>query len=233
MCYLRRPEVQRLDAEFVAVLADSQTAGRGQRGTSWESAAGRNITAGLLLRPLFLRATEQFRLSEAFALAMADALGRYTDGIRVKWPNDIYYKDSKICGMLLEHDLAGERIVRTIIGPGINVNQAHFESDAPNPVSLCQIIGREVPLSEVWTAVLVRFERYYRCLQAGKGVVLDRLYHRRLYRRDGFHPYRDGCGVFRAEIVGVRPDGRLVLRDADGLTRTYAFKEVSIVLPHE
>ena len=139
MAYLQRLPDDVTTDDLYVVVAETQTAGRGQRGTHWESESGKNLTLGLRVYPTFLKADEQFRLSEVTALAIAEALDLYTDGISIKWPNDIYWYDRKICGMLLEHDLRGSKIACTRIGPGININQRQFFSDAPNPVSLYQI----------------------------------------------------------------------------------------------
>lgn len=224
--HLLTRELAGREEEFVAVTADFQTAGRGQRGTVWESAPGRNLLIGLRVRPSFLRAVEQFRLSEATALAVAEALDPYTGGITLKWPNDVYWHDRKICGMLLEHRLQGDRIAETLIGPGINLNQETFLGDAPNPVSLLQITGRETDRAAVLSAFFHRFLHHYRGLQAGRHAELDHLYFQRLYRRDGLHPYRDAAGPFRARITAVEPTGHLILEDETGSLRRYAFKEI-------
>lgn len=221
---LSRPE------EFVLVQADAQTEGRGQHGTSWESSPGKNLLFSLLCRPTFLAPEAQFRLSEVAALATLEALRPYV-AARVKWPNDVYVGDRKICGMLLEHDLSASRIVRSVVGPGINVNQRVFRGDAPNPVSLRQLLGHDValvPLLEAWTSAFIRL---YRRLAEGEAAAIDRAYRAALYRRTGYHSYRDAAGPFSARIVGVEPSGRLLLQDADGRLRRYAFKEVSYVLP--
>lgn len=226
MCLLARISAER-EEEFVAVTADFQTVGRGQRGTVWESAPGLNLLVGLRVRPVFLRAAEQFRLSEAAALAVAEALDPYVGGISVKWPNDVYWHEGKICGMLLEHRLQGDRIAETFVGPGINVNQRRFLGDAPNPVSLLQATGRETDRADVLSAFFHRFVHHYRRLQAGDGAAIDRLYFSRLYRRDGLHAFRDASGRFLARIAAVEPDGHLVLEDESGGRRRYAFKEVA------
>ena len=163
MLDLLRPELQSRKEEFVLVTADFQTAGRGQRGTVWEAERGKNLPFGFSLRPVFLRAGEQFRLSEILALSIASALNGYTDGgFCIKWPNDIYFGNRKICGMLLEHDLHGGRIAATRTGIGINVNQRTFRSNAPNPVSLCGILGHETDRETLLLRILDEFERRYR-----------------------------------------------------------------------
>ena len=162
MAYLQRLPDDVTTDDLYVVVAETQTAGRGQRGTHWESESGKNLTLGLRVYPTFLKADEQFRLSEVTALAIAEALDLYTDGISIKWPNDIYWNDRKICGMLLEHDLRGSEIACTRIGPGININQRQFFSDAPNPVSLYQILGHDMDLTTFLYQFLQRFISLYR-----------------------------------------------------------------------
>ena len=132
--------------DFTVVWADFQTAGRGQRGNSWESNAGENLTFSYVLHPDFVIAQEQFLLSEIAALAVKETLEEYVEYVSIKWPNDIYWKQKKICGMLIENNLTGISIHRSICGVGININQEVFNGSAPNPISLRQIIGRVVDL---------------------------------------------------------------------------------------
>ena len=141
MLDLQQPPYANATAPFLLLTADYQTAGRGQRGTHWEAARGENLLFGIRLHPHAVRPSRQFLLSEVQALAVAETLEEIVGGIRVKWPNDIYWLDTKICGMLLEHTLVGPQIDTTITGVGLNVNQVVFESDAPNPMSLRQITG--------------------------------------------------------------------------------------------
>ena len=100
--------------EFTLVAADYQTAGRGQRGTHWEAAPGRNLLFSVVAHPTAVPAAAQFRLSEACALAVAEAVDPLAGGVTVKWPNDIYAGDRKLCGMLIEHDLTGAAIATTV-----------------------------------------------------------------------------------------------------------------------
>lgn len=230
MLDIRSAEMLSRSEAFVLVEADVQSAGRGQHGTSWESAAGKNLMFSLLCRPTFLRADKQFRLSEIASLAVVDALAPYV-ACSVKWPNDIYMGDRKICGMLIEHDIAGQHIARSIVGPGINVNQEVFLSDAPNPVSLRQLLHYDVDRHEVLERFLDAFLHLYRHLADGHGADIDRQYRDKLYRREGLHPYRDAGGDFMARIADIEPCGRLVLEDADSNLRRYAFKEVAYILP--
>ncbi len=212
------------------VIARSQTAGRGQRGNSWEAEPGLNLTFSLMLRPEGVRADEQFLVSEAVALGVAEVLGRHLPGteVSVKWPNDIYAGDRKICGILIENVISGTGLVRSIAGIGINVNQRRFLSDAPNPVSMRQIAGRDFDLDTLLDEVTDRILALTSDLHALPGP-----YAARLWRREGVHPFIDhtrGGITFDASITSVSPMGMLTLTDTDGVARQYAFKEISFVI---
>ena len=134
-----------LSEEGVIVAARCQTGGRGQKGNSWEAQPGKNLTFSAMWKPRGIAAREQFSISEAVALAVVDFLEDAGINAKVKWPNDIYVDDRKICGILIEHSVMGTEISRTIAGVGINVNQREFLSGAPNPVSMASIAGTEFP----------------------------------------------------------------------------------------
>lgn len=217
--------------EMLVATALHQTAGRGQGTNKWESEAGKNLLLSILVQPTMVPVAEQFVLSMAGALALKEALCRYAEGFTLKWPNDIYWHDSKISGTLIETSVSGHTLSRCIFGTGINVNQQRFVGDAPNPVSLCNIIGYETPIEEVLDEVLTAFWKYYNMVANGDYTKVARLYHESLYRLDGFHDYRDSGGIFSARISKVGLDGRLHLTLPDGRQRSYAFKEVAFVLP--
>lgn len=216
--------------EGSVLVADNQVAGRGQIGNSWESEPGKNLTFSLVLYPDCLPANQQFFISEIASLSVKETLDAYVGDVSVKWPNDIYWKDRKICGMLIENDLAGFYLYSSIIGIGINVNQADFRSKAPNPVSLRQITGKEYDKEEILGHFLSLFYDYYLALlQEQYGLIRER-YRSALYRSAGYHPYRDEQGAFEARIHHIEPTGHLVLQLRDGSLRRYAFKEVSYLL---
>jgi BirA family biotin operon repressor/biotin-[acetyl-CoA-carboxylase] ligase len=210
-------------AENKVVWADYQTAGRGCGTNRWESERGKNLLFSMLIHPIDLPANRQFHISMAVSLAICEALGQHIGALSIKWPNDIYWKNAKICGILIENTLQGGCIKDSVIGVGLNVNQRRFLSDAPNPVSLWQICGREFDREKLLHDILNALDHH--------------LYHdvkeqycSLLYRRHGYHPYVDDEGAFMAEIVDVEDDGHLLLRDDSGLLRRYAFKEVQFVI---
>ena len=216
------------------IYTPSQTAGRGQKGNSWESEDGKNLTFSLLLKRPPVKARDQFYLSEAAALAVVEALSAEAgDSFTVKWPNDVYWQDKKACGMLIENSLDGSDIATSIVGIGINVNQEHFLSDAPNPVSLINITGREHDLMALLKRVCSRIEQLVESLgDADARTDLHQRYMAALYRNDGqLHPYEDAAGNrFMAMVTGIAPDGTLTLRHEDGTTHDYLFKEVRHII---
>ena len=179
-------------------------------------------------------ASRQFILCELISVAICDVLSRYVPDIRIKWPNDIYYRDQKLCGILIEHDLEGSRLSRTIIGVGINVNQAHFASDAPNPVSLRQILGHEVDREALLSSVAAHFFELYDNHISSDAThsqsTLHERYTHRLYRLNIPSTYKDAQGEFIASLRAVAPDGRLILEPLQGEQRSYLFKEVAYLI---
>ena len=215
--------------ELTTVTTDFQTSGRGQHGNSWESERGQNLMFSFVLYPAFLKARKQFLLSQIISLAIKEELDTHVSDVSIKWPNDIYWKDKKICGMLIENDLTGTHISRSIAGIGVNINQETFTSPAPNPVSLKQITGQSYSPEQILASIMRRIKDYYALLQTENEsvntLIADR-YAGSLFRKDGFHRYTDANGKFLARLLRVEPDGRLILEDQIGTERTYLFKEV-------
>ena len=245
--------------EYSVVATDYQSAGRGQAGNSWESEHGKNLLFSVLVRPVELHASEQFRLSMWVSLALVNVLNRlqlHTSSqqplsFSIKWPNDIYCGDSKLAGILIENSLAGSHIAQSIIGIGLNVNQTHFVSDAPNPTSLKRLTGQEFDREQLLQAFFMELQALRPLLptigQPESGRQEDALssaYLRQCYRRKGYFPYverevslqptaiaRQGASdIFEAEMAGITDSGELLLRLRDGSLRTYHFKQIRFVI---
>lgn len=199
------------------VMARRQSAGRGQRGASWEAEPGRNVTMSVLLRPVGIDVSAQFSISMAAALAVAITLDDYQiQGAKVKWPNDIYVGDRKICGILIENSLAGRAVSRSIVGIGLNVNQTEFRSPAPNPVSMAQIAGREFPVERIALGIRSRL------MELLHDPGLPAAYRSRLWRGSGIWQWITADGRrFSGAIDSVLPSGHIVIAG-----HTFAFKEV-------
>lgn len=222
------------EAKFVqgdVLWAEHQTAGRGQRGHTWLSQRGENLTFTLVVEPTFLPAREQFLLSEAAALALVDMLLSYHIEARIKWTNDIYVGDKKLVGMLIEHFYSGSTLRRTLVGIGLNVHQTEFDSELPNPISMRQLRGETFSREEILDRFLEAFEARYALLEAGQAERLQADYRKQMYRLGEEQLFRTPDGTeFVAHIEGVEAGGALQLRLSDQSRRSYQFKEVEFVV---
>ena len=267
--WLRESALSVTPERGLCVVADYQTAGRGQGTNRWESQAGQNLTFSLgfglsssrcenfsrcesssryEVRGTryenssryvnFVRAKEQFIISMAIAVSIVRTLESFLlpassfllprkniapQRITIKWPNDIYVGDRKVCGILIECRLQGEWVKDCIAGIGLNVNQRQFLSDAPNPTSMALESGQDFDRDEVLRVLL---EQFSQILESWDEAAIRSAYRSLLYRREGYWPYSDGEGRFEARLKDVEDDGHLVLEDRAGSERRYAFKEV-------
>lgn len=241
------------EGELMTVaVCNKQTAGRGNGTNSWESEEGRNLTFSVKVRPVGVPANLQYVLLEAMALAIRNTLAAEVESVRswsmledydfmfgrsvasgtdcrgftVKWPNDIYWDDRKISGTLSECEINSNGVKSCIIGVGINVNQREFLSDAPNPISLSQIMRRNISLTKLLNKVLENFEHYLHVVNDGEYEGIHKDYLDVLYRRIGSYGYEDKDRFFYARIETVKPNGHIVLHRDDGSLSEYEFKEV-------
>lgn len=228
--YLKSLKSSQTLEEFTYVTALFQNAGKGQRGNTWESQKGQNLMLSVLLRPRTLPLSHHFILSEVGSLALLKTLQAYNSEFSIKWPNDIYWKDSKIAGILIENDIEGSSIHESIIGIGLNVNQERFLSDAPNPISLYQILNQKTDPH----LLLERFHKHLlsenKKMLQGDFESISQEYQKSLYRLGDYYRFVDKNGEFKAKIQSVAHDGTLSLIDQDGLLRKYLFKEVKYIL---
>ena len=201
------------------VYAGYQTAGRGQTGNGWESEADKNLLCSILLPA----DKNLYFLNIAVSVAVIRLLG---EPFTIKWPNDIYYRDKKISGILLENAIVGSEIKYSIAGIGLNVNQTKFISDAPNPVSLKQITGKEYDIDRMMNDLL----KAVREVLVEPEETIWSAYKAHLYRREGFWPFEDKNGSFQARIEDILPTGEIVLRDQVGNQRIYHFKQVRYIV---
>lgn len=198
-------------ADGSAWFAMQQTAGKGQRGKQWFSAPGENIMLTIALQPP-LALSQQFMLSVAIALGARDFFARYAgDETQIKWSNDIYWRDRKAGGILIENVLRGNTWQYAIAGLGININTPHFPDDLINPVSLRQITGRTWDTTALAQELCASLENRYSRLHAA---VFDNWleeYKSYLYRFNEPGLYRKDGEIFQGIIRDVLPDGRLCL----------------------
>jgi BirA family biotin operon repressor/biotin-[acetyl-CoA-carboxylase] ligase len=216
--------------EGLVLQAEEQTHGRGAGQNLWESKAGKNLTFSIILKPSFIKPSQQFVLTEMISLTLFDVVQRRLEesDLSVKWPNDLYFKDKKLAGILIQNRIKGTRIDFSVIGVGLNVNQKVFHSDAPNPASLIHFTQKEENLAALLKEILARLQFYYEKLPSDINA-LKADYSRRLYRMNQWATYEDAFGRFQARLTGVDAFGRLLLTDQQGSLRIYGFKEVSFL----
>jgi len=216
--------------EGYVVHADFQTNGKGQGSNAWESAKGKNLLFSLLLRPHHIAIEEQFIISQIVSLGIIDVLRGLNPEMKsdfsIKWPNDIYWNDKKLGGILIENTLQGRIINATVVGIGLNINQDVFNSDAPNPVSLKQITGKGYSPTDIMEAIVGNILHHY---TESKPDQIRKEYMGSLYRKTGFHPYLAAGKTFSARILSIEKDGRLMLEDVNGEVIGYYFKEIEFL----
>ena len=208
-------------------FAHEQTAGKGQRGKAWIMEKGKNIAMSLVLEPAKLQITNQFHLSAAVALACFDFVKFYAgDETKIKWPNDLFWRDRKTGGILIENKFQGKSWKWAVVGIGININQTKFDKFLINPVSLKQITGKTfdvVELAKELQALLMK-----KLADSKATATVIELYNEQLYKINKQVTLTKGETAFDTVIKRVSFEGKLVTVDA--VERQFDFGEVEWVL---
>jgi BirA family biotin operon repressor/biotin-[acetyl-CoA-carboxylase] ligase len=215
--------------EGTVIMAESQFAGRGQQNNQWHSEPGKNLTFSLLLKPTFLAIADQFDLTRAISLAVYDTLCPILGSdLKIKWPNDIYYGDKKLGGMLIENLLQGSQIKNSVIGIGLNINQEQFPDGASNATSVKQILQKDYDIRQILADICNHIEAYYLNLKAGKISFVRIAYLDRLYWFNENKRFRANGVEFNGVIIGVKENGLLIVQQNDG-EKTYNLKEIEFL----
>ena len=218
MCQTEQP------SEGSLIITANQVAGRGQRGNSWETEPGRNLTFSLFLRPTFLPVTSQFLLNIFISLAISDFLSNETaKKVQIKWPNDLLLEEKKVCGVLIENQLIGQKLSGSIIGIGLNVNQQRFS--IPRATSMSLATGAEWDLQYALDNLLNCLESRYLQLREGKSAALKAEYLERLFRINQEYSFTRNTGPFTGMITGIDDIGRLRIA-VDGADQSYDVQEI-------
>ncbi|MBB6129310.1 biotin--[acetyl-CoA-carboxylase] ligase [Mucilaginibacter lappiensis] len=215
--------------EGTVIMAESQYAGRGQQQNKWHSEPGKNLTFSILLTPAFLAISDQFDLNRVVSLGVYDALHPYlSDNLKIKWPNDIYYGDRKLGGILIETHVQGTNIKDAIIGIGLNINQESFEPGAGNAISLRQILHRDYDLKTILSEICGHIEAYYLNLRAGKFLFVRNTYLSRLYWLNEVKRFKSNDQVFDGVIKNVKENGMLVVENNNG-QQEFSLKQIEFL----
>lgn len=219
------------DMDNLSVLAaECQTSGRGQKGNSWYSSYGENLTFSILMKAE-VSAVRQFIISQISALAVVSLLKNHNIEASVKWPNDIYVSNRKICGILIENTLRGAMIRHSIIGIGLNVNQEHFTPDIPRPTSMKMMAKKDFDPHKLLEEFVSIFKKYASRLSSEEGEICEE-YHGLLWRKDEIHQFHDNKEdhMFYGRIKGVNSSGCLLIESEEGGLKQFAFKEISYII---
>jgi BirA family transcriptional regulator, biotin operon repressor / biotin---[acetyl-CoA-carboxylase] ligase len=215
--------------EGTVIMAESQYAGRGQHNNGWHSEPGKNLTFSLLLKPSFLPAAQQFDLTRAVSLGIIEALEPVLgDDLRIKWPNDIYYKDKKLGGILIENILQGNQIKNSVVGIGLNINQDDFPLEIAKAVSIKQILHRDYDLRFILSEICKNIEAAYLNLRSNRFEDVRNAYMARLYWLNEDKMFKVKERVFKGKIIGVKENGPLIVADATQ-TSEYNQKEIEFL----
>lgn len=219
-------------SEGTVISADYQLAGRGQIGSSWFSSPGENLLLSVILRPRWLAARQQFSLSQAVSLAVADTIGHFTQvQALVKWPNDVYLEDQKMAGILIQNSLQGAYLQSSVVGIGLNVNELRFPDSLPRAGSLRQYLGQPLDRREVQEVLFQRLEARYLQLKNQPIAHLRAAYLQQLYRYQEWHPFQllsNGL-VFQGQIIGVKESGKLAIQMPDMDVQFFDLKEITFL----
>ena len=216
--------------EGTIVVTDHQTAGRGQRGNVWEAQPGQNLTFSLILKPTFLRATDQFWLNMAVSLGITDTLHPIVgDALRIKWPNDVYVGDRKLGGILIENTLHGSVIAGSVIGIGLNINQTEFGHPTATSAQRQTPLPNGYDLPGLLCSLCEHVEQRYLQLRSDQRNTLKVSYLNLLYCYQKSAFYKTNDRIFQGTIVGIDPSGQLAIVEA-GQVKYFGFKEVSFLV---
>lgn len=224
---------RRMEAEEGDVfIASEQFDGKGYHTNRWLSEPGKNLTFSLVLQPDFITPAQQFVITQFISLAIVDLLKGLIlhENIRIKWPNDIYINDMKVCGILVQNTIIRDAFEYVIIGIGLNVNQMLFPTELPNPTSIIQFLKHEVVLDDLLNDLLNCInERYKQLMMLNDAKALQKEYLDHLYHYDKSCVFKDKNETFKGRITGVGEFGELLIHDESGVTKKYQFKEVEFV----
>lgn len=217
--------------EGAVFTAKFQTQGRGQMGTSWYSEPGENLLLSIVLTPTALPLEMQFYLSKSIALGIVLFLQELNiKNARIKWPNDIYIGDRKVCGILIENNLRGHRLESCVVGIGLNVNQLDFGVYDDSAISLRLLLGNKLEISTLLNRLLSHLENWYIKLKEGNYQLIDEAYHQHLLFYQKWTRFEVKEKRILRKITQVNSLGNLCLDNKDGETEVYGMKELKFII---
>jgi BirA family biotin operon repressor/biotin-[acetyl-CoA-carboxylase] ligase len=217
-------------SDGTAIMAQFQSAGRGQRSSFWESERDSNLLVSYVLYPSSLKADENFIFNQAMCLGIRDFIARHTsEPVMIKWPNDIMVGNGKIAGLLIENSIRGSVVHQSIVGIGININQRRFGNYAPQPASLALLNDKVYQLRECFNELSESLGKWYTIFTIGNKRMIKESYSVSLFRKGASAMYETGGRRFKGTIQGTMPQGELVIVQEDGFEYIFKNKEVKFI----
>lgn len=213
--------------EGTVILADFQTKGKGQKDGYWESEKGKNLTFSIILFPNFLDIQKQFYLSMSVSIGIVEFLARLSVKSKIKWPNDIYIKNKKVAGMLIENSIKRNIIANSVIGIGININQTKFKSSAPNPTSLSLELNKTFDIKSTRKQLISCLDKWIKLLYNSQYKKIKYRYRKNLFLINKKTCFADINGKFDGRIIDIEESGVLIIKTDSKKIRKYNFKEVT------
>ncbi len=224
--YLNELAQQATVQEGTVVIARYQSKGQGLGGTTWFSEPGSNLLMSVLFRPEFLPVNKIYLISKAIALAIKDFLSEQGLDAKIKWPNDIYVDNSKICGVLIENSMRGSQVLQSLCGIGLNINQQIFPPEIHNPVSMKMITGKTYSVDDCIVKLCQQMEKRYLQIRTQNFNRINNDFLKSLFRFYEMKSFETATEKFNAQIIDVEDDGRLVLKKENGTIHRFIFKEI-------
>lgn len=228
--YLKEQMKKERLPEGSVVVTQHQTSGRGQRGRKWENEKGKNLTISILFYPVFLHTDQRFLMNEVISLGLVECLTALETGEKfsVKWPNDIYWKNRKMAGILIENSITSEYFSSSVVGIGINVNQTVFSSEANRAVSLKGITRQDWDKEQLLEELCSRVENWYLKLKKFQWKEISKAYHEVLYLSGQWHEFSNERNKkFQGKILGVSDSGELRVKVRGKGIVQFAHREIN------
>lgn len=215
-------------------MANEQFEGRGYHNNIWQSEAGKNLTFSMIFKQAVVSPSRQFVITQFISLAILDLLKELigtNQSLKIKWPNDIYINNFKVCGILVQNTIVGDKFDFSIVGIGLNVNQMRFSTDIPNPASICHFTSKTFDLNELLDKLLNCIaKRYSKLSESSNFKTFEKQYLDNLYRYEEDSKFKEQNVAFNGRIVGIGEFGELKIAHEDGFIKQYNFKEIEFVI---
>ncbi|MBY0485730.1 MAG: biotin--[acetyl-CoA-carboxylase] ligase [Flavobacteriaceae bacterium] len=215
---------------FLTVVAKTQTKGKGQMGSTWDSESGKNLIMSTLVKDVLKDIDQIFHLNVAVALSVIHVLDSYNlPKLSIKWPNDIMSDTKKLGGILIENSFKSDNTIESVVGIGLNVNQNRFDN-LPKASSMALVMNKEYDLETIWQEIIFQIKRNCSLILSNQSSKIWNDYHKYLFKMNVPMPFEDSDkNRFMGIIQGVSSEGMLEVMLEDDTVKTYGIKEIQML----